>query len=307
MANFLILQDFHIAGKNPCNRIDDYRSSCLLKLDEIVEISKKCDYVISAGDLWDSAVVVNSLVDDVVDRIESSKRIWYFIYGNHDILNYNIESSSSVSLTHMIRRSKWIQHLDILQDKNYYIKGYDCQFGKETELKEKGLMCNYDADFKIAITHQFITIKPFHPQVLHVQAKDIQNNYDLIICSHFHSQFDKTINKTRFLNLGELGRVSISEAHHEPQVAIIDTETKQIEIIKLKSAKPANEIFDLSKYEEIKENEKSIEDFIASLNSATWQACDLRTQIQTIGKEQNVEKEVINYGLNILDKIKIGE
>jgi len=296
----LLFSDFHISGRNPRSRIDNYYQSCLQKFEEILFLSKDCDYIISAGDLLDSPVVANTIVDDLLDRIDKNKKDFFVIFGNHELQNYNLEASKATSLAHMIRRSKYVKHLNELEDKNCYIKGYDCFFENEYKLKEEGLFHNSKKENTIAILHQFVTIKSFIQSVAHVVAKDIMNNYSLIVNSHYHIQFDEIINKCRFLNLGSIGRTAINE-QHSPQVAIIDTDTLKIEKIQLKSAKKIEEIFDLEKYHELKDSEKSIEDFIASLNSATWQANDLNSQIEIIGKEQKVEKTVIKY---IQDKIK---
>lgn len=302
----LLFADSHISGRNPRSRIDNYYQSCLQKFDEIIELSKKVDIIICVGDFWDSPIVANTLVDDILDRIEENKKDFYFIYGSHDTLNYNIECSASASLSHMIRRSKYVKHLKEIEDKNIYIKGCDCIFQGDQLIKDNGIIHNSDKKFTLVITHQFITIKPFLKEVLHVQAKDIKTNYDIIYCSHFHYSFDETINGHRFINLNSIGRTDIRE-QHQPQIAILNTENGQIEKIKLKSAKKPEDIFDLSKYEEIKKNEKSIEDFIASLNSATWQASDLVSQIKIIGEQEKVEQKVIEYGLNLIAKIKQGD
>ena len=296
----LIFSDYHISGRNPRSRLDNYYQSCLSKFEEILSVSKDCDFIISAGDLWDSPIVANTIVDDILDRIDTNKKDFFVTFGNHDLQGYNVEASKATSLAHMIRRSKYVKHLNEIEDSNIYIKGYDCQFGGEEKLKEEGLIHGKDKK-SIAITHQFLTIKPFHPQVSHIVAKDLKTDYDVIICSHFHQEFDKVVNGTRFVNLSSIGRTSINE-QHQPQVAIIDTDNLEIQKITLKSAKPSNEIFDLTKYEELKENERNIEDFISLLKSAKFQSCNIANQIELIGKENKVEKEIIDY---LLEKIKL--
>jgi len=298
----LIFSDFHFRGINPRSRIDNYYQSCLQKFEEILSLSKKCDSIISVGDFLDSPVVANTIVDDLLDRIDANKKDFYVLFGNHELQNYNLDASKATSLAHMIRRSKYVKHLEELEDKNIYIKGYDCSFENEYKLKEEGLVHNSEKK-SISFIHQFVTIKPFIQSVAHVVAKDIKTNYDIIWNSHYHTQFDEVINGCRFINIGSTGRSSINEQHY-PQVAIIDTDALELEKIKLKSAKKVEEIFDLEKYQELKENEKSIDNFIASLNSATWQASDLNSQIEIIGKEQKVDKQIIDYIKNKIKEIK---
>lgn len=303
MSRVLIFSDMHCSGRNPRSRIDDYYQSCLLKFDEILSLSKDCDIIISAGDLWDTSTVSNTMVDDLLDRIESNKKIFYVVFGNHDTNSYNLKASKSTSLAHMIRRSKYVKHLDEIKLDNFFIKGYDCKFGMEDELKKNGLFHKSNAENSLAVTHTFITIKPFISNVSHVLAKDIKSNYSTIWCSHFHSEFDEIINNHRFVNLSSIGRTSINE-QHQPQVAIFDTETQEIQKIKLKSAKPANKIFDLSKHKEIKDKSKSIDEFIGSLNDTNFCELDTLGQINKIGKKNNVKTEIIDYLVKKTEEIK---
>jgi len=299
----LIFSDYHIKGINPRSRIDDYYQSCLLKFNEILSLSKDCDFIISAGDLWDTSTVSNTMVDDLLDRIESNKRDFYVIFGNHDLNSYNLKASKSTSLAHMIRRSKYVKHLTEIKQDNFFIKGYDCYFGVEEELKKNGLFHKSGINNSLAITHSFITIKPFLSNVSHVLAKDIKTNYQTIFCSHFHSKFDEIINKHRFINLSSIGRTSINE-QHQPQVAIFNTETQEIQIIKLKQAKGASKIFDLTGYSETKNKSKSIDDFLSSLNNVKFNELSVLGQIEKIGKKNEVEKTIIDYLVKKSEKIK---
>lgn len=300
----LNVADTHDKAKNPVNRIDNYHQASLLKLDEVIEISQDCDFVLHTGDVWDSPFVSNSVIDDWLDRIEASGKIWYILPGNHDEIGGKWENSSSSALAHALKRSKNIRlltHYDNhIEGQNYrvIIDGYAYYTGIEEDLRTKGLLHNHKLDekenvFVIACTHAFITINPFLPQVTHIQAKDIQSNYHMVLCSHFHTVFDKTIRGTRYLNPGPFGRTSITEAHHTPQVIIIDTETQAAEIIELKSAKPAENIFDLSKIQELKTNDASIEEFIKSVESVNFQGTKIQDVILQIAKEQNIDKKIV--------------
>ena len=296
----LVMNDPHIRGTNPCSRLDNYYQSWLLKFDEILSLSKDCDFIICSGDFFHSPIVSNAIVDDVLDRIDANGTYIYFLFGNHALVNANLEASGSTSLAHMLRRSKYVKYLNELNYNDCYIKGYEYSFGIEAKIKKEGLISNSDK-FSIAVTHCVITEKPFFANVSQVLMKDIKSDFDLVICSHIHTNVDTTINKTRFINFNCIGRTSIAE-QHIPQVGIIDTKTKSVEFIPLKLAKKVEEIFDLTKYEELKENEKSIDEFLESLENVELQAMDITQQIAFIAKEQNVDKKVIDYLLN-----KIGE
>lgn len=298
----LDLADSHIKGKNSRNRIGNYYNDCLIKLDEIITLSKKCDMVIHSGDLFDIPNVALTIIDDVVDRIEKANIPWYILPGNHDMNGASWETSNSTALAHIFRRSNQIKLLTELDLPGCYIKGYPYYFEIEKNIKENGLICDNTEKFKIAVTHAFISIKPFHPDVLHVQAKDIKSNFDICLCSHFHSHFDGQINKTRFFNPGEIGRLSITEAKHTPKVGIIDTTTRDIEIIELKCAKKGTEVFDLEKIEEDKVFNKNLDEFISSIQNVKVQGLETKTVVSIACKELNVDKKVKDLLISTIEE-----
>lgn len=304
----LYLADPHGKGKNPCNRLDNYYQSWLEKIKEVIEIANvnSCDKIICGGDLFDSPNVSNTIIDDFVDLVEESGINWQVVPGNHDMSAHNWELSKSSALAHMFRRSKIISQLTELSCggvniEKCIIKGYKYYHTIEEDMIENGLMCDSDAEFKIAVPHAFISIKPFFKDVSHICAKDLKTNYDLILCSHFHMTFDETINGTRFINPNSLGRTSIRE-QHMPEVLIVDTETREIEKINLQSAKQIGEIFDLEKYEELKGKKKDIKEFLDSLKDVDFQSMDLGQQIVKMGKNNNIDDSVVNHLLEIMEK-----
>ena len=298
----LNLRDTHFRGKNSVHRIGNMYQDILTKLDEVIKLSKKCDLVIHDGDFFDSPYVSNLVIDDIIDRIESVKIPWYVTVGNHDMSGANWESSKSSALAHTFRRSKLIKELKELEFADCYIKSYPYYYACEEDIKKNGIKHDKEGKFTIASTHAFISIKPFLKQVLHVQAKDIETNYNMVLCSHFHDVFDEAINNTRFINSGSLCRLSITERKHQPQVIIIDTKKKSAEFIRLISAKPAEKIFDFSKINEKKEFNADIDTFIRSIESTKFQEMSITGMINQIAKEKKVDKKVVDLINN-----KIGE
>ncbi|HED38160.1 MAG TPA: hypothetical protein ENI76_07945 [Ignavibacteria bacterium] len=293
---FLNLHDTHIKGKNSIYRKGDYQQDCMLKLKETIALSieHKCKYIIHSGDLYDSPIVAYSLIDEVTDMIESAGIPWYIIAGNHDEIGQNWENSERSSLAHFIRRSKIIYKMDEIKDDNVFIKGYDYHYDINDSIRNGMLNHAPDDRFTIAIPHAFITEKPFLPMVDHVEAKDIQTNYDLILCSHFHSVFDFEVNSTRYVNNGAWGRLSIHEAKHIPKVSIIDTDTREVKVIDLKSAKPGKEVFDLTRKNDKVEFGKNIDDFIEDIGNFKTQGMDLFDVLKIVAKKQEAPKVVLD-------------
>ncbi len=304
---FTYFQDFHYQGKNSRNRLGNYSEDLLLKLDEIITIAKenKCEAILDGGDLFESDKPAYKVLDDIADKVEQAKIPVYSLFGNHAMSYGHIENSESTGLAHLQKRSKYFKSLVYWKCGNQYeILGLDYIFGLEDLIKKEGFFFEENKKWKIAIIHALVTPGPFFKDVSHVQVKDIQTNADLVLLAHYHKPFKKEINGITFLNIGCLGRDNIDEAEIEPSVLILDTDKRIYEIVKLKSAKPAEKIFDLAKYTELKGKEKDIKEFLDSLKNINFQAMDIGQQIVKIGQEQKVEQNVINYVLENMEKMK---
>ena len=314
MSKFLYFQDFHIKGKNSVNRLGNFFQDCLTKLDEIISLAQenKCDAIIDGGDLFESEKPSYSVLDAVADRIEKTKIPLYSLFGNHSMAYGHIENKKDTGLAHLQKRSKYFNYLiddfppfpDEMRADGWEIKSIEYKFGIEDTIKKNGIIFDDGDYWKIAIVHALVTQNKFFDEVSHVQCKNIETNADIVLLAHYHKPFEKKINNTTFLNIGCCGRDNIDEAKIEPSVLLLDTDKRSYEVIKLKSAKRSNEIFDLSKYEELKANKKDIKEFLNSLKDANFQSMSIAEQVVKIGKEQKVEENVINYVLEKIENVK---
>ena len=295
---FLYLQDFHLSGRAPINRIDNYYQSLLLKLDEVLLLAKKnkVDFILDGGDFLNSELVSLTIVDDVLDRIEKARIKWYMLFGNHPMICHSIENSKATSLQHMFNRSKYVKHLTSLEFKDCIIQGFEYEHNCENKIKEEGLMCkNVDNPFKIAIVHALITEKPLMPQIMHIPIKDVKTDFDVVFVAHNHRQWGIIEqNGVKFVNIGCLGRTGIDEVDVVPKIAIINTSTYEIKLIPLESAKAGGEVFNLEKIETAKAFEGEIDNFISSLSSVKFQSLSVRGLTAHLAKVNNIEKEVID-------------
>jgi len=302
MSKIIHLQDFHITGSNSCNYIGNYFEDSLLMLDEILSIAKenKVEAILDGGDFYDAPEPSYRILDEIANRFEEAKISMYSLFGNHCTRYHSVEHGRYTGLAHLIKRSKYFNYLTDLKTKDYHIKAIEYSHEVEEEIKKNGIDFTNDDVWKIAIVHAFICPKKF-PYASHVVCSDIKTNADLVLCAHYHAQWEKTIGNTRFLDIGCLGRTSITEHKVEPSIVLLDTENRSVEVIKLKSAKPGKEVFDLTKVDEKKAFDQGIDKFIRSIESADFQATNIEDNIKFIGKEKKVEKKVIDL---IIDKIK---
>jgi DNA repair exonuclease SbcCD nuclease subunit len=288
--------DSQIRFNSSENRLGNYWEDIITKFKEILSIAKKnkSPFILCGGDFFDLSNISLNLCDDLGELVNKNKIPIYSIWGNHSEEGHSKENSKATVLAHLFRTSNWMKYLDLLELDDCIIKGFDYYHDCEQNIKDNGLILDKETKkWKIAIVHAFITEKKFLDKVLHIPYTKIKTNFDLVLSGHLHHPFNKTIDDTIFLNTGCVGRLKTSEVDIEPSIALLDTETRSFKIIKLKSAKPKEEIFDLTKIQEIKAFESDIEKFIASLKSTKFNKLDLLGMIKEIGKQRNIEKDVI--------------
>lgn len=310
MSRFLYFQDMHIKGKNSVNRIGNYFEDLLIKFDELLSIAKenKVEAILDGGDILHSSEPSYRILDEIADRVEKNKIPIYSLFGNHAERYHSIEHSRYTGLAHLFKRSKYFKYFEKISDekaetkKKFIIKGIEYSHNIEEQIKNKGIdLGGLNNTWKIAIVHAFITPKPFLPQVMHVCCDDIKTNADIVLVAHYHKQWEKQIGNTLFKDIGCFGRNSITEKDIEPSCLLIDTEKREIKEIKLKTAKKADKIFDLSKVEEIKSKKNDIDVFIKSIEDVQFQEMSIKDTVTYIAREKKISKEPIDL---IINKIK---
>jgi DNA repair exonuclease SbcCD nuclease subunit len=310
MSKFLYIQDCHCKGKNSVHRLGNYFEDWLIKFDEVLSIAKENNVseILDGGDLFDSPIVSYSVCDAIVDRVEKSGLNYYCLFGNHSERYHSKEHSFDTTLAHILRRSTNFVYLDHPylkhgKQRGFSIKGVEYSNNIEEDIKKNGIFFDekFNDSWKVAIVHAFVCPKEF-PYASHVVCDDIKTNADLVLVAHYHSQWEKSVSKTQYLDIGCFGRNSITEANIEPSCVLLDTEKRSYEIIKLKTAKKAEEIFDLSKIEEFKKASKDIQDFIKSVESVDFQSNNIEDIIKEMSKKNNVDKKITDLIFNKLGR-----
>ena len=296
----LYIQDAHCSGKNSENRKGNYLQDWKLKFEEVFKIAKErqVDCIIDGGDLLHSSNVAYSISDYLIDIIEQYKIPYIALYGNHCQQFHSVDLSKSTTFYHMLYRCKHMSHLMAKEDSTCIVRGLEYCHNIEEEIKNNGIIFEETPKFKIVVVHALLTPKPLPFQAAHVCIKNIKTNADLILVAHNHRPFDVTIDNTRFLNIGCFGRKNIDEAKTQPSVVYIDTETGQIRIVPLKSAKLGSEVFNPNSK---KEKGLDIEEFMKSFGNIKTRGLNTRDQIETVGKELGSTREAMNLLINQVD------
>ncbi len=306
MSKIIYHQDFHNYGKNSIHYISDYFEDNLLMFDEIIALAIEHKAVIlDGGDLLHSPEPSYRILDAIADRLEKAKIYMYSLYGNHSQRYKAIEHSRYTGLAHLFKRSKYFNYLTekMQMFDGAIIKGVEYSHNIEEEILKDGIMFNdkYKDFWKIAIVHAFICPTEF-PFASHVICDDIETNADVVLVAHYHKEWEKQVGSTLYKDIGCIGRRSITEKDIKPSILIIDTEKREMKEIFLKSGKPGNEIFDLSKVDEMKAKDHSLNEFIQSIEDVQFQETSIIDTIKYIAKEKKIDKKPVDLIIN-----KIGE
>ena len=301
----LFITDSQIRGRNPINRSGIFVDDIYDKFKEVVKIGKEMevDCFIHGGDFFDRPIVSLGVADRFVDLMEKTEKPWWIVRGNHDEIGHNPQLSGESMLDHLFRRSNLVKHLGgiAMDDGKVFLEGFDYYHDIEKDLKEKGLKSSMPhlEGKQIAVVHALITPNPLHPQIMHALCDEIQTDFDLVLCGHFHYEFG--IYKVpeqgvTYVGIGALARMSIAkwDAVRRPNVLYIDTDVPTMKIIPLESAKEASELFNLEKLSEEVEVNARIDQFVASLESTKFQGLNLRGIIENIAKQGSVDRKVVD-------------
>ena len=162
------------------------------------------------------------------------------------------------------------------------------------------------AHTKILVIHSMLLDHNLPYEARYTNLYSVETNADIILSGHDHVGYGVIKRKDGkvFCNPGALMRLSASHAEMERtvQVAIIDTETREIELVPLQTAKPAEEVLDRSGIEANQERQYAMEEFAAVIQSKTGERITLNVPeiIERIAKEEGVAADVAKKALELV-------
>ncbi len=261
-----ILGDLQLTNRGPEKRLDNYWETLYGKLSQALSIfdKHKCDCIIQVGDFFDAPTVANKIVVAIIELLycygKSGEQRIFCVFGQHDISGHSKFTlpNSPLSLLQAARVVK------ILNDKPVYAgEGgdsthafYGASFGED--IPEPS-----EESYNILVTHRMIGDRPLWPsQELPGPRQFLRKNpgYNLICCGDYHYRFTETWNGRTIINPGAIVRKTTGkfDLEHKPAVVVFDTNTDEVKIIEL-NAKPIEEVFDLTKKVEKKDNSALVE------------------------------------------------
>jgi predicted phosphodiesterase len=315
-----IFGDLHLTNRAPENRIDNYWETQKWKLCKSLDIfnKKSVDLVIETGDFFDTTTVADRVKSETIQLLLANEfynqnRICC-VYGQHDISGHSkftlpnspLAVLQSARVVKILNEKPWkvsrrdIHPEDIVRDPCFL---YGASFGEGVPKPE-----NSEA-YNILVTHRMIGDKALWPgQVLTGPRSFLRKNpkYNLIICGDYHYRFVETWNGRTIINPGALVRKTRSkfDLEHKPAVVIFDTDTSEVEIIEL-GAKPIEQVFDLTRPPEKKDNQILVE-LVEKLRLSGKKLSGWKHFLIKVLEERNSRQEIRDIIDERLDRVRNG-
>jgi DNA repair exonuclease SbcCD nuclease subunit len=223
MQKIIHITDPHISGKNPICRTDNLVKVQFEKLKEIVIISNKLEApIICTGDLTDSPNIAYSTYTKLANVLKRCRKGFYTLYGNHDLQFHTMDSSNSVALGALIESVPNVKHIE---------KFYD-DYGIAIDYEDWNDIHNIielDEESKILICHRAI-VNPKMVSRMWMKENTIDfymieevKKYPLILCGHFHKQYEINNTQNIVLNPGCFTRRNANDVEtHKPSYYVIE-------------------------------------------------------------------------------------
>lgn len=266
-----MIGDTHFTNKAPSRRLDDFWKTQKRKIRQALDIfrDRRCQYVLQAGDLADNPSISNQVISELIHIFKNYVH-WIgrpvgATWGQHDVYGHSSATLPNSPIS-VIESAGFIticgpEGLQI----GYYtdtenVMVYGSGFGQDIPVPKT------DA-YNILVAHRMVGDRPIFPdQELENPVKFLNQNpaYNLILVGDYHYRFIAREGNRTIINCGALVRKSISQfdLEHEPAVAVIDTITNDLEIIKL-DIEPVEKVFDMTPVQ--KRDESKLVKFIDDL------------------------------------------
>lgn len=300
----LLTSDWHLRNTNPENRIDSFFETQLNKIGQIFQLADDngCDYILQAGDFWNSSRPSFETIEEVVylfNQYKINRDNFICVYGQHD-LHFRTKERTALKLLEALKYVTIPVGCKILSDN---VDLYTASWGADIPIiKDKD-------NFNILLIHKTILDKPTFPgQEDFLQSdKFFKQEFDVTCCGDFHHPvYYKNKNNQTVLGCGSIVRMTISEADLVPHVYILEIKddlSYSLEKIIL-DYKPAEKVFkpEALTREVTKENQK-MKEFIESIkNNSLSDGLDFKKNLDSM--LLNIEKSVKDIILKELENIK---
>jgi exonuclease SbcD len=315
----MFVGDIHLMDKQPKNRLDDYSLAIRTKLIECFTVAeeKKVDAVVLLGDLFEVYEVgplLRNQTLDILKGVPNGNKPWsfpiYICVGNHDLdSSSNLEKTALGTLISAgyLTKTDYEPSLGISFAHYHPSLDRDIKAGHLTTSSAIIWVCHASISNKLDRFGEYTFLfedTPLHP------------NTSLVISGHIHHEMKQTRSDgKRFINPGAISRYSASRDNLEKDIEILildytlDGEILNEEYLKLKSAKPANEVFKLDEIKAAKDLKKDTLEFkikVAQMRTHSWQFTSLDDKLaalKVMAEQSEIGEEITNIVIDAVRKV----
>jgi DNA repair exonuclease SbcCD nuclease subunit len=304
----LIVGDTHGDDLTPEKRKDNYAEACLEELQEITEIAqdKNCDIVLHLGDVFHRIEPGPFIRNGYLKILLQSKIPWYTLIGNHDV-RHNLDQYYSISSIRTLIEAGALRIDDSIHDFGIYLMHHTAT--KADECSNGFLL---DKNFPIIAAHISISLAPYFGSYVIFDDLPTHPDTKIVLCGHIHDAMEKIrTDGVHFMNPGSVCRKSLNEANiiKEPQVLFLEYDLQGAiyskEYIKLKSSKPATEIFKLEEAQAIKDNKHDSQQYIKQITTMSIldDSDDIYESLKKSALIKNIDQKVTDHAIQTLKAV----
>lgn len=307
--------DIHISDINPKSRTDNFKETILGKIEQLkgLAYTEKADAVLLVGDIFNLKNPTknsHNLTRELIEIFRMFPCPIYGIPGNHDLTSDSLDTIEQQPIS-VLFASRAVINLS----HEFLIKGtlkvslVGIPFIKHLEIPEIVMPEKKDADVQICVMHVYASKnsgKIFKEKLYGYDELSVMGS-NIFVLGHYHvDQGIEWLDKKCFINLGSISRGSLSDENiqHIPKFGIIKITKKdnseidyEINSVPIK-IKPAEEVFDLKKRQNEKQQGAEIEKYVELL--VTEASSNNIKKISIADHLLNVEKEVANLVLDLI-------
>lgn len=294
--------DVHQTGKTPVARLDDLPEAQFGKWEEIRDFANIRDVpIISVGDVFNTAIVANSIVNRLGGILNTLKNPLYFVWGNHDLEYHSLEIWSRTSLGVLLQNNPMVKHISSF--KNDYGISWD-YIDWDNPIKKTG--SKYLLSHKAIVNFRQLNSN-FWIRKDKTFAKPIgewSKGYKIILCGHWHKPYSFRHGKTTVINAGPVSRMTI-EDKLEPSICLIDLNTGIFKKHYLESAKPFNEVISSKHITTKQSNYDTIKKFISTIKANSGESgSTFMQQINQLINSHELTSDMEELLIDIISKTK---
>lgn len=237
----LVVGDSHLTGRNPIARKDDLVEIQFEKWARIVDIANYNDVpIIQTGDIFNVAVIANSLLTRFGEILSNLSHPLYFVWGNHDLQYHSMDMWQRTSLGVLWKNNNNVRHIS---DFEY---DYGCTGARWAWMDwgDNKPQFNDREHTPYLLTHRaVVNDKQTGANSWILEDENFctpiskLDSFYLIICGHWHKRYMFTNEGTRILNPGPITRRTVEE-WFMPSVTLLDLEDRIMKKIPISDLTP---------------------------------------------------------------------